>query len=153
MIWTKKEIEKIRSIRLSMYVDERMEDTKAKEYIDYEIRRQFKQELPDFNIDPRDVKIVVDTSSKAYMGNTHVAYWQPDCNIAELLGGVGHEKVVQVPYQGAPVHMKALNGLDSILFEANRRTDDIDPFINTREIVYELYGWSTSRKWIYTERA
>ena len=151
MIWTKKEIEKIRSIRLSMYVDERMEDTKAKEYIDYEIRRQFKQELPDFNIDPRDVKIVVDTSSKAYMGNTHVAYWQPDCNIAELLGGVGHEKIMQVPYQGALIMMKALNM--SIYNMKAPETGIPDLNDHMREVVYELYGWSTSRKWIYTERA
>lgn len=149
MIWTKKEIEKIRSLRLSMVIDERMDGTKAREYIDYEIKRQFKQELPDFNIDPRDVKIAVETRDTVY-GNTHVAYWQPDCDVVELLGGVGHEKVVQVPYQGAPVRMKAL---DTPLFNMKAPETGI-PDLNDhmRDVTYQLYGWSTDRRWIYMER-
>ena len=155
MIWTKKEIEKIRSLRLSLYVDERLEGKKIGESIDFEIRRQFKAELPDFNIDPRDVKVYVDTSNKSYMGNTHVAHWSPDVNIVELLGGCGHEKVMQVQYQGMPVLFKALDEpLMSTLFAANaKHAVDGPPMPNTRNITYELYGWSTDRRWIYTERA
>ena len=153
MIWTKKEIGKVRSLRLSLFIDERLEDKKMAESINYEIKRQFKLELPDFQVDVQDILVQIDTSKKALGGNSHVAFWSPNTKVVELLGGVGHEQVYEVQYQGMPVMMKALDEpLGNTLLMANAKYSAGPPMPNTRDITYELYGWSTDRRWIYTER-